>query len=66
MSDSAAAPLVYQLRPAASGDFEFAEALTHGNMNAYYKRHGLRWRADLFFASWRYSEIFILELYRVS
>lgn len=66
MSDSAAAPLVYLLRPAASGDFEFAESLTHGNMNAYYQRHGLRWRADLFFASWRDSENFILELDSVS
>ncbi|WP_249173026.1 GNAT family N-acetyltransferase [Burkholderia vietnamiensis] len=53
--------LLYQLRPAESGDFPFAEALTHGNMGAYYKRHGLVWRSDLFYASWRESENFILE-----
>ncbi|SMF98874.1 GNAT family N-acetyltransferase [Burkholderia singularis] len=62
MSDSAADPFVYSLRPAQPCDFDFAEALTHGNMNAYYQRHGLKWRADLFFASWRDSENFILEL----
>ncbi|MBU9280393.1 GNAT family N-acetyltransferase [Burkholderia multivorans] len=53
--------LLYQLRPAEPGDFPFAEALTHGNMGGYYKRHGLVWRSDLFYASWRESENFILE-----
>ncbi|NIE56488.1 MULTISPECIES: GNAT family N-acetyltransferase [unclassified Burkholderia] len=53
--------LLYQLRPAEAGDFPFAEALTHGNMGGYYKRHGLVWRSDLFYASWRDSENFILE-----
>lgn len=54
--------LRYLLRPAEPDDFEFSEALTHGNMGGYYRRHGLQWRADLFFASWRDSENFILEL----
>ncbi len=53
--------LVFQLRPAEPGDFPFAEALTHGNMGGYYKRHGLVWRGDLFYASWCESENFILE-----
>ena len=52
--------LLYQLRPAEAGDFPFAEALTHGNMGGYYKRHAV-WRSDLFYASWRESENFILE-----
>ena len=54
--------LLYQLRPAEAGDFPFAEALTHGNMGGYYKRHGLVWRGDLFYASWGESENFILEV----
>lgn len=55
------APLPFALRDAAPEDFEFAEALTRNNMNGYYERHHLVWRADLFFVSWRESENFILE-----
>ncbi|WP_323120731.1 GNAT family N-acetyltransferase [Burkholderia alba] len=62
MLDPTDVRLLYLLRPAELGDFEFAEALTHRNMGAYYQRHGLLWRADLFFASWCDSENFILEL----
>ncbi|MEK6426088.1 MAG: GNAT family N-acetyltransferase [Burkholderia gladioli] len=53
--------LLFQLRPAEPVDFEFAEALTHANMGDYYRRHGLQWRADLFYLSWCESENFILE-----
>ncbi|MBU9191646.1 GNAT family N-acetyltransferase [Burkholderia gladioli] len=53
--------LLFQLRPAEADDFEFAEALTHANMGHYYRRHGLQWRADLFYLSWCESENFILE-----
>ncbi len=52
----------FRLREASMDDFEFAEALTHRNMNGYYVRHHLVWRADLFLASYRESENFILEL----
>ncbi len=62
MLDPTDVRLLYQLRPAEADDFPFAEALTHRNMGAYYRRHGLEWRTDLFFASWRDSENFILEL----
>jgi GNAT superfamily N-acetyltransferase len=62
MLDPTDVRLLYQLRPADADDFPFAEALTHHNMDGYYRRHGLEWRADLFFASWRDSENFILEL----
>jgi GNAT superfamily N-acetyltransferase len=55
------APSPFHLRSAAPGDFPFAEALTRNNMNGYYQRHDLVWRADLFFASWQESENFILE-----
>ncbi|HWX11307.1 MAG TPA: GNAT family N-acetyltransferase [Trinickia sp.] len=54
-------PLPFQLREAVPDDFEFAEALTRNNMSAYYERHHLTWRADLFFESWRESENYILE-----
>ncbi|WJF89240.1 GNAT family N-acetyltransferase [Paraburkholderia bonniea] len=50
------------LRQARAEDFTFAEALTHDNMCGYYQRHRLDWRSDLFFASWRESENFILEV----
>lgn len=53
--------LLFQLRPAEPADFEFAETLTHANMGDYYRRHGLQWRADLFYLSWCESENFILE-----
>lgn len=43
-------------------DFEFAELLTRTNMGGYYRRHQLIWRSDLFLASYRESENFILEL----
>lgn len=52
----------FQLRKAGMDDFEFAEALTRNNMGGYYKRHHLVWRGDLFLASWRESENFILEV----
>jgi GNAT superfamily N-acetyltransferase len=55
------APLPFYLRQAVPDDFEFAEALTHGNMNGYYERHHLVWRTDLFFESWQESENYILE-----
>ena len=53
----------FQLRQASMDDFVFAEALTRNNMGGYYKRHHLVWRGDLFLASWRESENFILELH---
>jgi GNAT superfamily N-acetyltransferase len=53
------------LRVATLEDFEFAEALTRANMNVYYRRHGLTWRGDLFLASWRLSENYIVERDRV-
>jgi GNAT superfamily N-acetyltransferase len=49
------------LRAATLDDFDFAEALTRTNMHVYYQRHGLVWRGDLFLASWRLSENFIVE-----
>ena len=55
------APFPFHLRNASPSDFEFAESLTHDNMNGYYERHHLSWRADLFFASWQESENYILE-----
>jgi GNAT superfamily N-acetyltransferase len=55
------APLLFSLREAVPEDFEFAEALTRRNMNGYYERHHLVWRADLFFGSWQESENYILE-----
>ncbi|AJK46993.1 GCN5-like N-acetyltransferase [Burkholderia plantarii] len=61
MLDPTEVRLLFQLRPAEPDDFEFAEALTHGNMGSYYLRHGLQWRADLFYLSWCESENFILE-----
>ncbi|WP_153100107.1 GNAT family N-acetyltransferase [Paraburkholderia hayleyella] len=54
-------PLGLFLREATADDFVFAEALTFDNMGGYYRRHRLLWRADLFFASWRESENYILE-----
>jgi GNAT superfamily N-acetyltransferase len=62
MLESTDVQLQYVLRRAVSDDFDFAEALTHGNMGAYYVRHGLAWRRDLFHASWLESDNFILEL----
>jgi GNAT superfamily N-acetyltransferase len=56
------APLPFSLRHATPSDFKFAEALTRNNMNGYYERHHLIWRADLFFVSWQESENFILEV----
>jgi len=61
MFDPTDAPAPFHLREASIDDFAFAEALTHANMGAYYERHDLVWRADLFFASWRESENFVLE-----
>lgn len=61
MFDPTDAPLPFRLREASPDDFVFAEALTRGNMNGYYERHHLVWRADLFYASWRESENFVLE-----
>jgi GNAT superfamily N-acetyltransferase len=61
MLDPTDVPYPFQLREASLDDFEFAEALTHSNMGGYYKRHHLVWRGDLFLASWRESENFILE-----
>lgn len=55
-------PSRFHLRHATMGDFEFAEALTRANMGGYYRRHHLIWRGDLFLASYRESENFILEL----
>lgn len=55
-------PLPFRLRQATHDDFVFAEALTRTNMGGYYERHHLIWRADLFLASWRESENFILEV----
>lgn len=54
-------PSRFHLRGATMDDFEFAEALTRTNMDGYYRRHHLVWRGDLFLASWRESENFILE-----
>lgn len=59
---SSYAPSPFHLRRASLDDFTFAEALTHDNMGHYYERHRLTWRADLFLASWRESENFILEV----
>ncbi|MGN6665919.1 MAG: GNAT family N-acetyltransferase [Trinickia sp.] len=56
------APSPFQLREASMSDFAFAEALTRTNMGRYYERHRLAWRADLFLASYRESENFILEV----
>ncbi|TKC82656.1 GNAT family N-acetyltransferase [Trinickia terrae] len=61
MLDPTDVPCPFHLREASSDDFEFAEALTRNNMGGYYKRHHLIWRTDLFLASWRESENFILE-----
>jgi GNAT superfamily N-acetyltransferase len=61
MLDPTGVPFPFHLREATLDDFEFAEALTHDNMGGYYRRHHLIWRADLFWASWRESENFILE-----
>jgi GNAT superfamily N-acetyltransferase len=61
MFDPSDAPLPFHLREAVPDDFVFAEALTRSNMNGYYERHHLVWRADLFFASWCESENFVLE-----
>jgi GNAT superfamily N-acetyltransferase len=61
MLDPTDVPFPFHLREASPDDFEFAEALTRANMGGYYKRHHLIWRADLFLASWRESENFILE-----
>ncbi|WP_176079189.1 GNAT family N-acetyltransferase [Paraburkholderia tropica] len=55
-------PSRFQLRHATMDDFEFAESLTRRNMGGYYQRHHLIWRGDLFLASYRESENFILEL----
>lgn len=62
MFDPTEAPSSFHLRKASMDDFEFAEALTHGNMGGYYQRHHLVWRGDLFLGSWRESENFILEM----
>lgn len=62
MLEPADVQLQYLLRPAEEVDFEFAEALTRGNMSGYYARHGLAWHTDLFHESWRESDNFILEL----
>ncbi|HEV3105747.1 MAG TPA: GNAT family N-acetyltransferase [Trinickia sp.] len=61
MFDPTDAPAPLHLREASLDDFAFAETLTRTNMNRYYERHHLIWRADLFFASWQESENFILE-----
>ncbi len=62
MLDPTDAPSPFQLRQASMDDFPFAEALTCHNMGGYYRRHHLVWRGDLFLASWRESENFILEV----
>jgi ribosomal protein S18 acetylase RimI-like enzyme len=62
MLDSTAAPVVFQIRPAVASDFEFAYALLYSNMSAYYERHRLNWRHDLFINDWNVSENHILEL----
>ncbi|WP_118179157.1 GNAT family N-acetyltransferase [Paraburkholderia phosphatilytica] len=61
MFDPTEVPLPFQLRSATIDDFDFAESLTRNNMGGYYQRHHLVWRGDLFLASWRESENFILE-----
>ena len=61
MLDPTEALSPFQLRLASMDDFSFAEALTRNNMNGYYRRHNLVWRADLFLGSWRESENFVLE-----
>ena len=55
------APASFHLRKASIDDFPFGESLTRSNMIRYYERHHLIWRADLFLASWKESENFILE-----
>jgi GNAT superfamily N-acetyltransferase len=49
------------MRPARADEFAFAEALTRSNMIGYYRRHGLVWRTDLFLASWKLSENYIVQ-----
>jgi GNAT superfamily N-acetyltransferase len=61
MLDPTEEPFPFLLRLASMDDFPFAEALTRNNMGGYYRRHHLVWRGDLFLASWRESENFILE-----
>ena len=61
MLDPTEEPFPFLLRMASMDDFPFAEALTRNNMGGYYRRHHLVWRGDLFLASWRESENFILE-----
>jgi GNAT superfamily N-acetyltransferase len=61
MLDPTDDPSPFHLRKASMDDFSFAEALTRSNMGGYYRRHHLVWRSDLFLASWRESENFILE-----
>ena len=62
MLDPTDDPSPFHLRKASMDDFQFAEALTRNNMGGYYRRHHLVWRSDLFLASWRESENFILEV----
>jgi hypothetical protein len=45
MLDPTEALSPFQLRLASMDDFSFAEALTRNNMNGYYRRHNLVWRA---------------------
>ncbi len=52
----------FQMRKASMDDFAFAEALTRNNMGGYYTRHHLVWRSDLFLASWRESENYVLDI----
>jgi ribosomal protein S18 acetylase RimI-like enzyme len=51
----------FSLRAARHDEYPFGETLTRSNMIGYYRRHGLLWRSDLFLASWRESENYVLE-----
>ncbi|WP_108651648.1 GNAT family N-acetyltransferase [Dongshaea marina] len=43
-----------EIHPAT--DLEFAESLTHSNMQAYYRRHGHLWDPQIFRQSWQEFE----------
>lgn len=65
MSELNTVPRVFSLRIADRDEVRFATALHRTNMLAYYERHGLIWRADLFRESWMLSENYIIESAKV-
>ena len=44
--------MVFELRPATSGDLDFARSLTRQNMLRYYIQYDLLWLDEAFDVAW--------------